>query len=219
MTTRASTASKKRAGDQQDAGSWYAVQTYYGREETARDKLMHRVEINDFADYIFEAVVPKQTVVKVTDKGEQKTEEETRFGGYLLVRMRMPQMPGFVSVSKVPVDASDNEKNARALTLLRETPGIINFVSFGESRDGIRQPIPLSPIDLEDMLHGADSDDARVNFGFEVGDVVTINDGPFNEFNGTVDAVQLEKGTVRVTVSFFGQDTPVELPFTSVERA
>ena len=69
------------------------------------------------------------------------------------------------------------------------------------------------------MIQGPSSDSPQVNFGFERGDIVTIKDGPFSEFSGTVDEVMGHRGTLRVTVSFFGQDTPVELPFLSVEKA
>ncbi len=199
---------------------WYVVHTYSGREEKACENLKQRIETLRVNQYIYDAVVPKQTVVKMTEKGEQKTEQEPMYGGYLLVHMLMPQSHSFMPLSFASSQESDAQRseNVRALEVLRSTPGIINFISMEDDRDGVRRPVPLSEEEAEAMIRGG-ADDARINFGFEVGDVVTINDGPFNEFSGTVDEVQIEKGTVRVTVSFFGQDTPVELPFTSVERA
>ena len=199
---------------------WYVVHTYSGREEKACENLKQRIETLRVTQYIYDAVVPKQTVVKMTEKGEQKTEQEPMYGGYLLVHMLMPQSHSFMPLSITSSEESDAQRseNVRALEVLRSTPGIINFISMEDDRDGVRRPVPLSEEEAEAMIRGG-ADDARINFGFEVGDVVTINDGPFNEFSGTVDEVQIEKGTVRVTVSFFGQDTPVELPFTSVERA
>lgn len=199
---------------------WYVVHTYSGREEKACENLKQRIETLRVNQYIYDAVVPKQTVVKMTEKGEQKTEQEPMYGGYLLVHMLMPPSHSFMPLSFASSQESDAQRseNVRALEVLRSTPGIINFISMEDDRDGVRRPVPLSEEEAEAMIRGG-ADDARINFGFEVGDVVTINDGPFNEFSGTVDEVQIEKGTVRVTVSFFGQDTPVELPFTSVERA
>ena len=199
---------------------WYVVHTYSGREEKACENLKQRIETLRVNQYIYDVVVPKQTVVKMTEKGEQKTEQEPMYGGYLLVHMLMPQSHSFMPLSFASSQESDAQRseNVRALEVLRSTPGIINFISMEDDRDGVRRPVPLSEEEAEAMIRGG-ADDARINFGFEVGDVVTINDGPFNEFSGTVDEVQIEKGTVRVTVSFFGQDTPVELPFTSVERA
>ena len=208
---------------------WYVVHTYSGREERACENLKQRIGTLDVTKYIYDAVVPKQTVVKMTEKGEQKTEQEPMYGGYLLVHMLMPQSHSFMPLSITSSEESDEQgalnartldvsENVRALEVLRTTPGIINFISMEDDRDGVRRPVPLSAEEADAMIRGG-ADDARINFGFEVGDVVTINDGPFNEFSGTVDEVQIEKGTVRVTVSFFGQDTPVELPFTSVERA
>ena len=201
---------------------WYAVQTYAGREDSACRHLLERVEAFNAKDYILDVRVPKQTVVKVTDKGEQKEEQETMYAGYLLVQIRMPESRSFVPINRLSfMDGSmkENKGSVDPLEVVRDTPGIINFISLEAEHDGLRLPIPLSKEDSDLMIRGGGDDEGRINFGFEVGDVVMINDGPFNEFSGTVDEVQFEKGTVRVTVSFFGQDTPVELPFTSVERA
>lgn len=218
MTTATPEETKKEPPPKE--ARWYVVHTYSGREDKACENLLQRVQTLDLKKYIFDAVVPKQAVVKMTEKGEQKTEQEPMYGGYLLVHMLMPQTNKLISLSTLSAEESDarQSENVRALEVLRNTPGIINFISMEDDRDGIRRPVPLSKEEAESMIRGGE-DDARINFGFEVGDVVTINDGPFNEFSGTVDEVQIEKGTVRVTVSFFGQDTPVELPFTSVEKA
>lgn len=214
---------RSRGGGQpvKSEARWYVVQTYAGREDSACKQLIDRVSTADAGDSIVDVRVPKQTVVKVTDKGEQKEVQETMYAGYLLVKMVVPESRGFVPLSRISAVSGtieDKKKLVDPLELVRETPGIINFISLEDDRDGIRLPVALSEKDSELMISGGD-DDGRINFGFEIGDVVMITDGPFNEFSGTVDEVQFEKGTVRVTVSFFGQDTPVELPFTSIERA
>ena len=208
----------RRRGVPDDA-RWYVVHTYSGREDKACNDLKERVKALDVGDYIYEAVVPKQTVVKMTDNGEQKTEEETMYRGYLLVLMRMPGSNSLLPRLMTRSAVRQNEEAKAAMDVLRNTPGVINFISVEDDRDGTRRPIPLTDEEADAMITGGDSSSPQIAFGYEPGDVVTITDGPFNEFSGTVDEVQLERGTVRVTVSFFGQDTPVELPFTSVEKA
>ena len=103
--------------------------------------------------------------------------------------------------------------------VVRNTPGVTNFISVEEGVEGRAKPTPLTDDEAQRMIQGPSSDSPQVNFGFERGDVVVIKDGPFSEFSGTVDEVMGQRGTLRVTVSFFGQDTPVELPFLSVEKA
>lgn len=199
---------------------WYVVHTYSGREDKACENLKQRIESMDVGDYIFDAVVPKQTVVKMTEGGEPKSEEETMYRGYLLVRMKMPRSHSFDTgpTRTRARDAEDKEEAKTALDVLRNTPGVINFISVEDDRDGTRRPIPLTDDEAMAMIHGDQTDSPEISFGFEAGDVVTITDGPFNDFSGTVDEVA-ENGKVKVTVSFFGQDTPVELDFTSVEKA
>ena len=222
MTTETLTAPTPTKARRNTKGAkWYVVHTYSGREDKACENLKQRIETLDVGNYIFEAIVPKQTVVTMTD-GERKIEEQTMYRGYLLVRMKMPGSHSFSAGPtrrRRPSDDRDNEEAKNALDVLRNTPGVINFISVEDDRDGTRRPIPLTDEEAFAMIHGSSGDSPQIHFGFEEGDVVTITEGPFDEFSGTVDEVLIEKGTVRVTVSFFGQDTPVELPFTSVEKA
>ena len=180
-----------------NSAQWYVVHTYSGREDRTCHNLKQRIITMDFADQIFDAVVPKQTVVQMTD-GETKEVEKTMYPGYLLVHMVM---------------------NDDSWYVVRNTPGVTNFISVEEGVEGRAKPTPLTDDEAQRMIHGPSSDNTQVNFGFERGDVVSIKDGPFAEFSGTVDEVLGHRGTLRVTVSFFGQDTPVELPFLSVEKA
>ena len=200
---------------------WYVVHTYSGREDKACEDLKQRVETFDVGNYIFDAVVPKQRVVTVTSDGGQKEEDQTMYRGYLLVRMKMPSSHDFVAgaLSRRSAGGRVDEEAKYALDVLRNTTGIINFISVEDDRDGTRRPIALTDAEAHAMIMGSGEGDPQINFGFEKGDVVTITDGPFDEFSGTVDEVLFDKGIVRVTVSFFGQDTPVELPFNSVEKA
>ena len=176
---------------------WYVVHTYSGREDRTCQNLKQRIVSMDFEDQIFDAIVPKQTVVQMTE-GETKNVEKTMYPGYLLVQMVM---------------------NDDSWYVVRNTPGVTNFISVEEGVEGRAKPTPLTDDEAQRMIQGPSSDSPQVNFGFERGDVVVIKDGPFSEFSGTVDEVMGQRGTLRVTVSFFGQDTPVELPFLSVEKA
>lgn len=176
---------------------WYVVHTYSGREDRTCKNLLQSIESLDMKEYIFDAVVPKQTVVQMTD-GERKEKQITMYPGYLLVRMKM---------------------NDEAWFVVRNTPGVTNFISVEDETDGRQKPTPLTEAEAERMIQSSDASNPQVNFGFDQGDVVTIKDGPFADFSGTVDEVMGDKGEVKVTVSFFGQDTPVTLPFLSVEKA
>lgn len=204
-----------------DNARWYVVHTYSGREDKACNDLKQRVETFDVGNYIFDAVVPKQKVVTVTNDGAQKEEDQTMYRGYLLVKMKMPSWLDYNAGTSGGRAAGGkvDEEAKYALDVLRNTTGIINFISVEDDRDGTRRPIALTDAEASAMIFGSGDGDPQINFGFEQGDVVAITDGPFNEFNGTVDEVLLDKGIVRVTVSFFGQDTPVELPFSSVEKS
>ncbi len=177
--------------------NWYVVHTYSGREDRTCENLKQRIQSMDVSDRIFDAVVPKQTVVQMME-GERKTVQKTLYPGYLLVHMVMDDESWFV---------------------VRNTPGVTNFISVEDDLEGRTKPTPLTKDEASSMISGGDSDSPQVNFGFDPGDVVTIKDGPFTDFSGTVNDVMGDKGIVRVTVSFFGQDTPVELPFLSVEKA
>ena len=176
---------------------WYVVHTYSGREDRTCKNLKQRIVTMDFEHEIFDAVVPKQMVIQMVD-GATKEVEKTMYPGYLLVHMVM---------------------NDDTWGVVRNTPGVTNFITAEESADGRPNPTPLTDEEAQRMLHGPDDGSQAVNFGFERGDVVLVKDGPFAEFNGTVDEVIGHRGTLRVIVSFFGQDTPVELPFVSVEKA
>ncbi len=180
-----------------NTAKWYVVHTYSGREDRTCKNLQQRIITMDVEDQIFDAVVPKQTIVQMAD-GETKQVDKTMYPGYLLVHMVM---------------------NDNSWYVVRNTPGVTNFISVEDEVEGRARPTPLTDDEARWMIHGGEEENLQVNFGYERGDVVTIKDGPFTEFSGTVDEVLGHRGTLRVTVSFFGQDTPVELPFQSVEKA
>jgi transcription termination/antitermination protein NusG len=183
---------REEAGEQTDLteGEWYVVHTYSGYENKVRQNLIHRIESMDAEDRIFEIVVPTQEEIEIKS-GQRKTVQKKVFPGYVLVKMVM-----------------DDE----AWSVVRHTPGVTSFVGDGT------EPMPLPPDEVERIIAGMTSDEPRVTMSLSVGDAVRINDGPFSDFRGAVDEINREKGTVKVLVSFFGREVPVELDFLQVER-
>lgn len=183
---------REETGDQQgaDEGDWYVVHTYSGYENKVRQNLMHRIESMDAEDRIFEIIVPTQEEIEIK-AGQRKTVQKKIFPGYVLVKMIM-----------------DDE----AWSVVRHTPGVTSFVGDGSEA----MPLPSSEVDA--IIAGMTSDEPRVTMSLSVGDAVRITDGPFSDFRGAVDEINREKGTVKVLVSFFGREVPVELDFLQVER-
>lgn len=183
---------RDEAGEQQgaDEGDWYVVHTYSGYENKVRQNLMHRIESMDAEDRIFEIIVPTQEEIEIKS-GQRKTVQKKIFPGYVLVKMIM-----------------DDE----AWSVVRHTPGVTSFV--GDGSDAM--PLPSGEVDA--IIAGMTSDEPRVTMSLSVGDAVRITDGPFSDFRGAVDEINREKGTVKVLVSFFGREVPVELDFLQVER-
>jgi transcriptional antiterminator NusG len=173
-----------------DEGQWYVVHTYSGYENKVRQNLMHRIESMDAEDRIFEIVVPTQEEIEIKS-GQRKTVQKKVFPGYVLVKMIMDE---------------------ESWSVVRHTPGVTSFVGMGT------EPTSLPGAEVDAIIHGMTSDEPRVTMSLSVGDAVRINDGPFSDFRGSVDEINREKGTVKVLVSFFGREVPVELDFLQVER-
>jgi len=170
-------------------GQWFVLNTYSGYENKVRENLVRRVASMAAEEKIHEIVVPTEEVEEVRH-GERRTVERKMFQGYVLVRMEM-----------------DDE----AWYVVRNTPGVVNFV-------GADRPTPLPAAEVERIFKQMQGDAPRIQVSLTVGETVKIIDGPFSEFLGSVDEVNQERGRVRVMVSFFGRDTPVELDFLQVER-
>jgi transcription termination/antitermination protein NusG len=183
---------REEAGESRegDEGDWYVVHTYSGYENKVRQNLMHRIESMDAEDRIFEIIVPTQEEIEIKS-GQRKTVQKKIFPGYVLVKMVM-----------------DDE----AWSVVRHTPGVTSFVGDGS------EAMPLPSGEVEAIIAGMTSDEPRVTMSLTVGDAVRITDGPFSDFRGAVDEINREKGTVKVLVSFFGREVPVELDFLQVER-
>ncbi len=183
--------------NQDEVTRWYIVHTYSGQEDLVKRNLDLRIQSLDMQDRIFQVVVPTEEEVIFKD-GKRRSEKRKLFPGYILVQMTMDDEGWYV---------------------VRNTPGVTGFVSTEDDDDARPKPVPLEDDQLEDILKQTESGPPRVKIGLERGETVRITEGPFMDFIGAVNEVDDAKGKVRVLVSFFGRETPVELDFLQVERA
>ncbi len=181
----------------QDGRSWYVIHTYSGYENKVKQNLEHRILTMDAKDLIFQVVIPTEDEIEIRD-GQRRTVARKIFPGYVLTQM---------------IELKDDDiESSRAWFVVRNTPGVTGFVGSGT------KPVPLEPPEVKRILRQMRVAAPKVKVGFEVGQAVRIVDGPFMDFPGTVDDINREKGKVKVLVSFFGRETPVELDFLQVER-
>ena len=181
----------------QEGRVWYIIHTYSGHENKVKTNLEHRIASMDAQDLIFRVVVPTEDEIEIRD-GQRRTVSKKIFPGYILVQM---------------VELKEDDPNSnRAWFVVRNTPGVTGFVGSGN------RPVPLEREEVQRILRQMRVEEPRIKVGFSVGQSVRIVDGPFQDFVGVVDDLNLEKGKVKVLVSFFGRETPVELDFLQVER-
>jgi len=174
-----------------DPSDWFVVHCYSGYENKVRHNLEQRIETMGMKDMIFDVVVPTQEEIEVRD-GKRRTVERHIFPGYVLVNMILTEESWYV---------------------VRNTPGVTGFVGMGNN------PTPLRPEEVAQIVKRMEADAPTVKVTFKVGERVRIIDGPFNDFRGVVSEIDMERTKVRVMVSFFGRETPVELDFLQVEKA
>lgn len=173
-----------------DERSWYVIHSYSGYENKVKANLEQRIESMEMQDKIFQVVVPTEEEIEVRD-GQRRITEKKIFPGYILVEMIM----------------TDDSWYA-----VRNTPGVTGFVGMG------RRPTPLRPEEVQRIMKRMEEEAPKVKVTFRPGQRVRIIDGPFTDFVGSVDDIDMDKSRVRVLVSFFGRDTPVELDFLQVEK-
>lgn len=169
---------------------WYVLHTYSGHENKVGTTLKQRVETMGLLDHVYEVLIPSQEKIQIR-RGTKKQVREKIFPGYILVRMHL----------------SDE-----AWLCARTTPGVTGFVGVGS------QPSPLPPHEVEAIKKFMSQGATSYKANFTVGEAVKITDGPFNEFIGSVDEIDEDKGKVTVLVSIFGRETPVELDFLQVSK-
>ena len=175
---------------------WYIVHTYSGQEERVRKNLELRIQSLDMKHKIFQVIVPTEEEITIKE-GKRKRERRKVFPGYILVHMNL---------------------NDESWYVVRNTPGVTGFVSTEDETESRPKPVPLEPKEVESIFHRIENSAPKITVGFEIGQNVRISSGPFADFLGTVNEVDSNKGKVKVLVSFFGRETPVELDFLQVER-
>ncbi|MQG16898.1 MAG: transcription termination/antitermination factor NusG [SAR202 cluster bacterium] len=180
-----------------DGPKWYIVHTYSGQEDIVERNLKLRIQSLGMHEKIMDVVVPTEEEVVFKD-GQRTPERKKLFPGYILVQMTMDDDSWYI---------------------VRNTPGVTGFVSSEDGSDRRSKPTPLEDSQVDEIFKQVDSTPSKVKIGFQNGDVVRITEGPFVDFIGAINDVDESKGKVRVLVSFFGRETPVELDFLQVERA
>ncbi len=170
--------------------NWYVVHTYSGHEERVKKNLEQRIKLMDAEEEISQIVVPTEDEVEVRG-GQRRTVAKKILPGYVLVEMKI-------------TDQSWN--------IVRNTPGVTGFVGSGV------KPVPLRQHEVDQILKQMAAETPRVKVGFKPGQSVRVTDGPFTDFVGIVDEIIAEKGKLKVFLSLFGRETPVELDFLQVEK-
>ncbi len=172
------------------ARQWYAIHTYSGYEEKVADSIKQRAQTIDMADKIFDAMVPKEKQIQIKN-GKRKIVDAKIFQGYVLVEMKLTDETWYI---------------------VRNTPGVTGFVGSGTS------PTPVSDAEMIKIKKRMGVEDPKHQIDFSEGEVVNIIDGPFKGFEGAVSEIDTAKGKLKVMVSMFGRDTPVELDALQVKK-
>ncbi|MGV6851776.1 MAG: transcription termination/antitermination protein NusG [bacterium] len=172
---------------------WYVVHAYSGFEQSVKRSLEERIQRTGVQDLFDEILIPTEEVVEMR-QGQKRKSERKFFPGYVLVNMEM---------------------NDETWHLVKDVPKVLGFIGGTADR-----PAPISQKEADAILQRVQDgvDKPRPKVLFEVGELVRVIDGPFNDFNGTVEEVNYDKNRLQVAVSIFGRDTPVELEFGQVEK-
>jgi len=170
--------------------SWFVVHTYSGYEERVKKNLEQRIKYMDSGEEISQVVIPTEVEIEVKN-GQRRNVDKKILPGYILVQMEL----------------SDQSWN-----IVRNTPGVTGFVGSGN------KPTPLEEGEVNKILKQMEAEAPRVRVGFRKGQSVRVTSGPFIDFVGVVDEISVDKGKVKVLLSLFGRETPVELDFLQVEK-
>ena len=173
-----------------DEKPWFVVHTYSGYEERVRKNLEQRIRSMDANEDIARVVIPTEDEIEVKN-GQRRTVTRKILPGYILVQMNL---------------------NDFSWNIVRNTPGVTGFVASGN------KPVPLEEDEVNRIMNQMEAEAPRVKVGFKQGQSVRVIDGPFIDFIGTVDEIDTSKGKVKVLLSLFGRETPVELDFLQVEK-
>lgn len=169
---------------------WYVIHTYSGHEERVKKNLEQRIKFMDSGSEIMQIVIPTEDEIEVKS-GRRRTVTKKILPGYVLVQMKMDE---------------------NSWSVVRNTPGVTGFVGSGNT------PTPLQEKEVSEILKQMSAETPKVKVGFRKGQSVRVTDGPFIDFVGVVDEINMEKGKVKVLLSLFGQETPVELDFLQIDK-
>lgn len=170
--------------------NWYAIHTYAGYENAVARNLKQRIESLDMSGKIFSVIVPTEKKVKVKG-GKRVTVEEKIYPGYVLVEMLVTDDSWYV---------------------VRNTPRVTGFVGSGVV------PVPLDKEEVDSLFRRMNADSVKHKIDFAIGEAIQIVEGPFKDFEGKVSEVDEDRGKVKVLVSLFGRETPVEIDFLQVKK-
>ena len=169
---------------------WYAIHTYSGYEEKVAESIRQRADSLDMGDKIFKVLVPKEKMIEIKN-GKRKIVEKRIFQGYVLVQMKLSEDAWYI---------------------VRNTPSVTGFVGTGID------PTPISDDEMEKINKRMGLEQPKHKIDFKIGEVVNIIDGPFKGFDGSINEIDQTKGKLKVLVSMFGRETPVELDSLQVKR-
>lgn len=170
--------------------NWYVLHTYSGYEEAVTRNLRQRIESMGMEDKIFNVLVPTEKKIKIKS-GKRKVVEEKIYPGYVLVEMIVTDDSWYV---------------------VRNTPRVTGFVGSGTT------PTPISPEEIKELQKRMGVEEPKYKIDFAAGDAVKITDGPFKDTDGKVAEIDEERGRVKVLISMFGRETPMELDFLQVKK-
>lgn len=173
-----------------NAGNWYVVHTQAGYEKKTKTSLEERVKTLGFTNQIFEIIIPQRDIITIK-QGKKKQVKEKLFPGYILVKMIL---------------------NDDSWLVVRTTEGVTGFVGAGN------KPTPISEKEVATILKFAQEGTPKFKTKFSTGEAVKITDGPFTDFLGTVQSVDDQQGKVKVLISIFGRETPVDLDFLQIQK-
>jgi transcriptional antiterminator NusG len=170
--------------------AWYTISTYSGYEDKVADSINQRTDSPEFQGQIFGAMVPKEKQIEIRN-GKRKIVDRKIFQGYVLVEMKLSDETWYI---------------------IRNTPGVTGFVGTGT------QPTPVSEKEIAKIKKRMGVEDPKYQVNYQIGEVVAITDGPFKGFEGTISEIDSAKGKLKVMVSMFGRETPVELDALQVKK-
>ncbi len=169
---------------------WFVIHTYSGHEDRVKKNLEQRIKFMDSGNEIFQVVIPTEDEVEVRG-GRRRTVTKKILPGYVLVQMNMDE---------------------HSWSVVRNTPGVTGFVG------SVNAPTPLREDEVGEIMKQMSAETPRVKVGFRKGQSVRVSDGPFIDFVGVVDEINMGKGKVKVFLSLFGKETPVELDFLQIDK-